>query len=560
MMKSIGNTLTRLAFLMIALGATSSAMGAVTAKLDRNNVALGDTLQLTITASESEQLNDLDLQPLLADFEILQRSSSSNTSIINGRRSHTNQLIIMLTPTRQGDLDIPPLHLGQQKTERLPVAVGAPPDIHSGGETVVFEAEVDQDNAYVQSQVILTLRVQQSINLEGRSLSELALENAFVKPLEQNSFQRNIDGRQWLVHEVRYAIFPEQSGTLEIPAQVFSGRVTQGRRSLFDLGRGGKLLRRSSPAITINVLPRPDSYTAPNWLPARRVTLQEKWSTPAEDLRVGESATRSIEILGEGLQGAQLPPILFPPIDGLKYYPDQPQISEREVASGLLGIRKDSAALVPTRAGTFLIPEIRVPWWDTESRQIRYAVIPEREITVAAADPGSSTTPSPSPAPAAENAPISVAAPPQLTPGNSRLWKIISAVSTLGWFMTLLYLWWRRTTISKDVPPPDNTSEKQTFRQLLSACAKGDSAQARAAMIAWSAALSGEAAAHSLDQVASQFGDDRLRRELDILDSSLYSTAQGSWVGTSLAEHVQTLRAQYRKGKSQTSEELKLYP
>lgn len=558
-MKSIGNTLTALAFLVIALGATSTR-GAVTAELDRYNIALGDTLELTITTTENEKTNELDLQPLLADFEILQRSSSSTTSIINGRRSQSNQLTIVITPTRQGDLEIPSLHLGQQSTERMPVSVGAPPDIHSGSETVLFEAEVNQDNVYVQAQIILTLRVQQLINLEGRSLSELSLDNAFVKPLEQNSFQRTIDGRQWLVHEVRYAIFPEQSGTLEIPAQVFSGRVSQGRRSIFGRGSSGALVRRSTQAITVNVLPRPNSYTAPTWLPALRITLQENWSTPPEGLRVGESVTRSIEILGEGLQGAQLPPILLAPVDGLKYYPDQPQISEREVASGLLGVRMDSAAVVPTRAGTFLIPEIRIPWWDTKSRQIRYAVLPEREITVAAAEPGSSISTLPSPTPVVERNPINMTGTPPLAQGDSSLWKIISAVSTLGWFMTLIYLWRQRAPSLKEVPTPDNSSEKQAFRQLLSACAKGDSTQARMAMIGWSAALTGEAAAHSLDQVAAQFGDDRLKRELEVLDASLYSPRYGSWVGTSLAEHVQALRAQHRKGKTQSTEELKLYP
>ncbi len=125
--------------------------------------------------------------------------------------------------------------------------------------------------------------------------------------------------------------------------------------------------------------------------PPGSLTLEENWSTSPEQLRVGESATRTIRIQGEGLQGAQLPPILFAPTDGLKYYPDQPQISEQEIPDGLLGIRQDSAAVVPTRAGTYLIPEIRIPWWDTQSEQVQYAVLPEREITVTAAEPTNTT-------------------------------------------------------------------------------------------------------------------------------------------------------------------------
>ncbi len=559
-MKPISHTMTFLVALTLALGG-NVALGAVTAKLDRNKVSLGDTVRLTITATEDEELDDADLRALLGDFEILQRSTSSNTSIVNGRMSHARQVIIDLTPTREGNLQIPPLHVGQSTTPGLPVVVSAAPDTHTGDQSVVFEAEVDQRNVYVQGQVMLTLRVQQSVNLEGASIPELKLDNAFVKPLEQHSFQRTIDGRQWLVHELRYAIFPEQSGTLEIPAQVFSGRVEQGRRSFFDIGRDGKLVRRSTEAISINVLPKPESFTAATWLPSRHVTLEENWSTSPEHLRVGESATRTIRIQGEGLQGAQLPPILFVPTDGLKYYPDQPQISEEEIPGGLMGIRQDSAAVVPTRAGTYLIPEIRIPWWDTQTEQVQYAVLPERKITVTAAEP--SATPNvPTAEPAAVTEPgAAVAVPPVVSQEQTTIWQILSAVSTLGWLTTLFYLWRRRDAGAKEpLIPADNTSEKHAFKKLVTACANGDPAGARAAVIAWANAFNPDAPAVSLEQVARQFGDEEFARELKQLDARLYSPDQGNWAGSSLADCARRLRGGDRHATKSDTEELRLYP
>jgi len=294
---------------------------------------------------------------------VLQRSSSSNTNIVNGRISRSRQLIIEMTPKRQGDLTLPSLEVGNSTTAAIPVTVGPPASMGGSDETVVFEMELDHKQVYVQSQVILTLRVSQAINLERRNISEFTLNNAFVKPLEQRSFQTRIDGRQWRVDEIRYAIFPEQSGTLEIPQQVFSGRVTQRRRSLFDIGGNGQRVRRIAGPISIEVLPIPAAFVGDNWLPARNVTVEESWSSPPERLGVGESATRTIRITAEGAQGAQLPPIQFKPVDGLKYYPDQPSIGEEELPSGLLGIREDNAAVVPTRAGTYTIPELRIPWW-----------------------------------------------------------------------------------------------------------------------------------------------------------------------------------------------------
>jgi hypothetical protein len=558
-MKPISHIMVVLAF---AVGGTV-AQAAVTAKLDRNRVALGETLRLTITATEDEELDDADLRALLRDFDIVQRSSSSNTSIVNGRMSHARQVIIDLTPTRQGNLQIPSMHVGQSTTPSLPVVVSAAPDSHTGDQSVVFEAEVDQHKVYVQGQVILTLRVQQAVNLEEAGIAELKLDNAFVKPLEQRSFQRTIDGSQWLVHELRYAIFPEQSGTLQIPAQVFSGRLEQGRRSFFDLGRGGKLVRRSTQAISIDVLPKPDSFTADTWLPSRQLTLQENWSTSPDHLRVGESATRTIRIQGEGLQGAQLPPILFVPTDGLKYYPDQPLISEEEIPDGLMGIRQDSAAVVPVRAGTYLIPEIRIPWWNTETEQVQYAVLPARKITVTASEPASTPTEAATPSPADETAPsaaISVAVPPA-SPGQAPVWQILSAVSTLGWLTTLFYLWRQRGSGAQEsLVPADNTSEKLAFKKLVAACSGGDAAGARAAVIAWATALRPDAPVVSLEQVATRFGDGEMTRELNQLDARLYSPEQVTWDGAGLAECARRLRGDDENGARSTMAELRLYP
>ncbi len=559
MMRSTGRTLA-LACVALLWLASATAQAEITAEVDRDRVALGDTLRLTVTATgDDEELSSIDLRPLQADFEILQRSTSSSTSIVNGRRSHTRQLLIDITARREGLLTIPPLQVGQFATRPLRVSVGPPPEDIAGGQTVIFEAEVDRDSVYVQGQVILTLRLQQAINLENRSISELRLDGAFVKPLEQKSFQRTVDGRPWLVNEVRYAIFPEQSGTLEIPAQSFSAQEGVARRSLFDMGRG-RQVRRTTEPLTLEVLPRPESYPSSTWLPARSLNVEESWSTPPEQLRAGESTTRTIRIRGEGLQGAQLPPVLFPATDGLKYYPDQPVINDTEVSSGLLGTRQDSAALVPTRAGTWQIPEIRIPWWDTETGELRYAVVPGREITVAAADPAAAANAVSVPAAAAGGASLPVA---PAAGGDALPWQIVSAVTGTGWLLTLAWLLWsrRRPATPGDNGRAANPSEQRAFRQLQAACASGSAAHARQGMIDWTAALFPAAGVVSLGQVAGAFGDDgELAAELDRLNAALYSRTGDPWRGDALRACVKRLRQQHRKAGRSPEDDLTLYP
>jgi BatD DUF11 like domain len=555
-MTAIGKYRLRWLMLVLTLLAGGPALADVTASLDRDQAAIGDTLQLTISADGNENINNIDLRPLLKDFEILRRSTSSSTRIINGQTTRTREVTLDISARREGTLRIPPLQVGNSRSNMLLVAIGPAVSLDAGAQSVLFEAEVDRSQVYVQGQVLLTLRIQQAINLDARSVTELKLDNAFVKQLEQKSFQRNIDGRPWLVHEIRYAIFPEQSGSLEIPAQTFSARESRPRRSLFDVGSNGKQLRLNTDTLKINVLPRPDDYPAGDWLPAERLTIEETWSTPPEQLKAGESATRTIRISGEGLQGAQLPPILFPSTEGLKYYPDQPVISDNEVGTGLLGSRQDSAALVPTRAGTWEISEIRIPWWDTQAETVRYAVLPARQITVATAPTSAAapiSTDQPGSAPEAAKAAPSAA-------GNL-LWQIIAGVCAAGWLLTALLLRRPRSGGREEgQEKKDHPDESRAFKQLLAACVSGSAHQARASFIHWSAQAIPERAIISIDDVRAAIDDAALHSALAELDAALYSDGDSGWQGESLAAIAKRLRKQMGQRGAKPAEPLKLYP
>ncbi len=541
------------------LGFSGGAQAGLQAEVDRQVIALGDTLRLEISATGEEQLNDIDLSPLEEDFQILQRSTRSSMQIINGERTHERQLLLDLVARREGNLLIPPLTAGAARTRPLAVRVEPPAEAPDEGAQVLFEAELDRDSVYVQGQLLLTLRIQQAINLDARSVTELDLDNAFVKPLEQSSYQRTIGGRPWLVHEIRYAIFPEQSGTLDIPAQQFSARISQPRRSLFDRD-SGRLIRRSTEPLTVEVKPRPDSFPAgATWLPARDLKVEEQWSSDPGGLQVGESATRTLRLTGEGVQGAQLPPVLFPATPGLKYYPDQPAIEDTETSGGLTGRRTDSAALVPTAAGSYRIPELRIPWWDTAADELREAVIPAREIEVSAAataSPTAATRPAPSSAtrPAADAGGTSS--------GELWLWRGVALLSLLGWLITGGMLWRRgRTPAVSDAPASAAPSprERQAFKTLLAACAGNNPQRAREALLAWGSVwfdLPGPSLALLLQRAANP----RLATAVEALEQHLYGKASDPWQGEFLAAACREVRAAGDREDSTGSDSLALYP
>ena len=548
-----------LAALLLSLVA-NLALAAVEMAVDRQQIALGESFNLVISAEDPQQLRELDLRRLEADFRILQRSQSSSTSIINGQRRYTEQLSLELTPLREGSLSIPAL--GGARA----IAIDVEPPIESTGrnDEVLFSAELDRDSVHVQQQAILTLRIEQAINLEARSLSELKLDNAFVLPLEQRSFQRTVDGRPWLVHEVRYAIFPERSGELTIPEQIFTARESRARRSGINFGLGGTQLQRRSQPLTLQVEPRPDSYPpGSTWLPARGLTLEQSWSNDLEGVRVGDSLTRTVTLRAEGLQGAQLPPIDFSAPEGLRFYTDQPTIEDQENPQGIVGLRRDSAALVASEPGEYTLPAIRVAWWDTTSDTLRYAELPEQRIRVSAAAAGAA----PAERPAADT--TTGPAITQPAPGHVAqapvhwLWPGLSVLLGTGWLLTAL-LWWRsrrhsRTRESQH-PHPESASERQAWRQLQAACTSHSPAAARRALLAWCRAHLDNAADQDLYTLAERLGDSELRTAIDSLEQALYSPIGGeSWRGDTLLAAVGRLR-EHSPSAGKEAASLSLYP
>ena len=280
----------------------------ITAEVDRTNIAMGETLRLTLTADAGERPDQISLDQLEIDFEILQRSSSTSARLIGGEQNITRTLEIELSPLREGVLTIPAFNTGGRRTTPTAIKVSPEPEFALAEELVTFDATVDNTEVYVQAQVILTITLQQAINLDNRAVSDVDIPDTYQEPLEQKSFQRRSGGRLWQVTELRYALFPQKSGDLLIPAIAFSGRELLPGRSLLGARLGRRIAIKSDP-INIRVKPVPATFPGDVWLPAQQLSLTSRWSAAPEQLSTGDSTTRTLEITAQGLQGSQLPPV-----------------------------------------------------------------------------------------------------------------------------------------------------------------------------------------------------------------------------------------------------------
>lgn len=530
--------------LMLLLSLSLPALGELSASVDRREIALGETLRLTLMGNAGEQPAEIDLTPLNRDWEILSRSSATNASFINGSNQITRTLEMELAPLREGTLSIPVLTSGGRRTTPIAIRVNPEPVIAPGDALVLFEASVDQPAVYVQAELILTVTLQQAINLDGGEISAFDIPDAVVEPLERRSFQRRLGNRTWLVTELRYAVYPQKSGSLKVPAIGFTAREVQPGRSLLG-ARLGRRLRIASEPIDIEVKPVPDGFPGEVWLPARGLTLEESWSVEPDGLAVGDSTTRTLTLVADGLQGSQLPPLNSlqgaPDIPELRFYPDQEAIDQTEILRGLRGSRVQSEALVARASGSWSLPEIRIPWWNTETNTLSYATLPARSVAVRSAAP-------------AAILPDATLLSPGSEPASMPAW--LWSVAGSGWLVAAMFLWLflkaraKAQTPSSDRPAgPSEPSVRQAMVHIRRALEQQDPGALRQAVLQWGVGHHGKRFS-SLAELAEE-SSEQLATVLKDLDRALYSADSESTASEKLMsalrdepapEHARSLR------------------
>ena len=553
MNRFVGKTRVSLALSLTALFWTGLSLAELSASVDRREIAMGETLRLTLLGDAGEQPAEIDLTPLNRDWEILSRSSATNARFINGQNQVTRTLEMELAPLREGSLSIPSLKTGGRSTTPVSIRVNPEAVVAPGDALVLFEASVDQDSVYVQAETTLTVTLQQAINLDGGEISAFDIPDAVTEDLERRSFQRRVGNRTWLVTELRYAIYPQKSGPLVIPAIGFTAREVQPGRSLLG-ARLGRRLRMASEPIEINVKSVPVGFPGEVWLPARGLSLEENWSIDPASLNVGDSTTRTLTLNARGLQGSQLPPLSSVQgslnIPELRFYPDQESIDQSELADGLQGRRVQSEALVARSDGAWTLPEIRVPWWNTNTDTLEFSVLPAREVKVAATQTADLTT-------------IDAAVGKEATDiGEAPRW--LWALGGAGWLTAIIFgaLLWRsrRPSGSQETgisATSDNAaSQRQIMVEIRRASERGDLTALRLAVLQWGTLHHGRGLSSFND--LARLSTPSLSAKLTALDRSLYG---GGAVAMAELGLIDALRDEpVPDGRADQADKLSLYP
>lgn len=506
------------------------------ASVDRNTVRVNESFTFVLRA-EGPVRGEPETGPLAAQFDILNVTSSRRIGIVNTRATEVNEWQFQLMPRSPGDFTIPPLRVGDRQSNAVDVRVLPQDASGSAAADIFMELTAEPGVVYAQAQVLVTLKLFVGVSTGRATLTapETTGVEAIVEKLgEDSQYQAMRGGRNFIVRERRYAVFPQSAGTLTIGPATFEAMVIPDRGfSRVQRFRSDVLELAVQPAV-----PPPASLAGAAWLPAKRVTLREQWSDDGE-LSVGVPRTRTIVIEGLGLLETQLPDVLLPQQPGVRQYADRPDLAREITPEGLLSRRTTSFAVIAQTPGELTLSGARLPWWNVTEQRWEVAELPPRTLSVLPAPDSGVTQPPPPAVPA-----VAAPAVPAEQPGS--FWPWVSAVLAAGWLATLA-LWWRSSTAArKPRSSAGGTPEKQPalrkiVRDLASACAVNDAHAARDHLLRYAAARFAPNPPRSLGALAALLPEPAAAEVL-ALEAHIYGTASdAAWRGDELKVALESL-------------------
>nr|WP_262964810.1 BatD family protein [Methylobacter psychrophilus] len=522
-------------FLLLLLLATQSAFAAeIKVSVDRNPVSLDESFQIIFTATESPD-DDPSFGPLQQDFSILSQSSGSSSSWVNGKSSKTVQWKLNVMAKQAGDLLIPAVKFGKDVSQSITIRVTdkTANKAVSNDEELFIEVEATPENPYVQSQVFYTLRLYTRVDISQARLNEPELADAVIERLgEDSNYNTQVNGVNYSVTERKYAFFPQKSGKLTIKPLLLTAEVLTGSRPGFNgffNSPTSKTKHVESKAITLDVKPVPASFAGKHWLSSEQLVLKQDWSGDIQQMKVGEPLTRTLTLIAKGTTVGQLPELNTTNTnDQLKAYPDQPVLQEQKKVDGLLAFREEKIALIPSKAGSYTLPAIEIPWFNTQSQKMEIAKIPETTLTTLAV-----ATQTVAIEPAATSATLEkvVTGPVINSLQETNIWLWVSVFLAAGWLITVVIFLSKRTGKKPVIENDDaDISLKACVKNLKKACANNDALVAKDALLEWGRQKFN---ATNLGAIAG-FCDARLRDEILHLNHALYGKEVGQWQGKKL--------------------------
>lgn len=388
------------------------------ATVDKNPVAQGDQFTLSLVLSNAGMGGGKNLQlPDLGNFHVMAGpNQSTSMQIVNGQISSSVTYSYVLQPKDVGKFTIgaASIEAGGKRLSTRPITLevvkgtprqqqqqrqpGVSGDIASQiGDNVFLKATVDKSSVMQGEQINLAFKLYTRLQISNYSIAKNPTIAGFwgediENPRNISLTTEVIDGKQYSVGVLkRMALFPTQSGQLEIsPMEVKTTVQVQTRRSfdLFDsffrdpFGQSVEYMVKSDP-VRVKVQPLPPGAPADFKGAVGRFSM--KTSVDKERTKANEPVSLKVSISGTGNIRLLESPELELPGDFERYPPKVAENISRE-GNRMSGSKTFEHLLIPRYPGEKRIRPITFTYFDLGKKEYVTLRSPELTMTVEPGD------------------------------------------------------------------------------------------------------------------------------------------------------------------------------
>ena len=391
-----------LVFVLFSFGAHCDQLNL---SVDKDVLISGEPFYLTISYDGNSNSNP-NLDPLKKDFQIISNSVSRSVNIINGNMSQTKQWRIGLIPLKEGKIKISPLKLDNLTSNYIDIDVKETTDVayiddskHNSNAPFLQVKQIsDTKEPYIQQQVTFLVTLYDSIGLRINNITvskESSNNWSIVPVLETPIVDKDVvNGKKVNVIHYAFAGFPQKSGKIEEPRFIIDGYYLKnnefsfpvldddfdvfGFNNVFNQQVHVKMQTKES---FVNVRSIPDDYKGRYWLPLSNLTISSELKN-IDNIKQGDAFNQIITITASGMQETMFPQIKFDTIDGVKSYPEKPQLSTR-ISKGLVETTAVfNNVYIPNKTGEIIIPSVEIDWFNINTQKIEKSSTQPEKIMV----------------------------------------------------------------------------------------------------------------------------------------------------------------------------------
>jgi hypothetical protein len=384
-------------FVLLALFATeSSARGAaVTARLDRDTIMVGDSATLEVQVQNAKPT----AQPVFQapqNVTIEYQGYGQSTSIVNGNATFSFNLGFRVSATQPGTYIIPATIVqtdaGPISTQPLRLVVTKDESGANGNATgpAFARLQVGKTNVYVGEIFPIQIKVY-GLMIDELQVPALKSDGFVIGAQVQGSRSRETVGNNiYNVYTFPISISAAKAGTLMLgPAEapmVIRVQTRRGGGGIFDemFGFQQKQVTVRTEPVAMNVMPLP-TENRPASFSGAVGNFQISVAASPTNVSVGDPITLQIQVQGSGaFDSVKLPDFGWK--DFTLYTPNA-TVTNTD-ALQMRGTKIFDEVIVPQRAGIAAIPSIQFSFFDPQARTYKTLSRPAIPISVKATGHG----------------------------------------------------------------------------------------------------------------------------------------------------------------------------